>query len=84
MTELPMSKTKQDGERFEDQLENLEKIVARLEDESVGLEEALGLFESGMELARSCRARLEEVEQRVTQLLEDDLQDGETEDEESE
>jgi len=79
-----MSKTKQDGERFEDQLENLEKIVARLEDESVGLEEALGLFEGGMELARSCRARLEEVEQRVTQLLEDDVQDGETEDEESE
>jgi exodeoxyribonuclease VII small subunit len=84
MTELSMSKTKQDGERFENQLESLEKIVAQLEDESVGLEEALGLFEGGMELARSCRARLEEVEQRVTQLLEDDVQDGETEDEESE
>lgn len=79
-----MSKTKQDGERFEDQLEKLEETVAKLEDESVGLEEALGLFEGGMELARSCRARLEEVEQRVTQLLEDDVQDGETEDEESE
>jgi len=79
-----MGETKQDGERFEDQLENLEKIVARLEDESVGLEEALGLFEGGMELARSCRARLEEVEQRVTQLLEDDARNGEPEDEESE
>ena len=79
-----MTEPKQDGERFEDQLENLEKIVARLEDESVGLEEALGLFESGMELARSCRARLEEVEQRVTQLLEDDDHDVDTEDEESE
>ena len=30
---------------------------------------ARGLFENGMELARTCRARLEEVEQRVTQLL---------------
>jgi len=48
------------------------------------LEEALGLFEGGMELARRCRARLEEVEQRVTQLLEDDEQDVEAEDEESE
>jgi exodeoxyribonuclease VII small subunit len=84
MTELPMSETKQDGERFEDQLENLEKIVARLEDETVGLEEALGLFEDGMELARSCRARLEEIEQRVTQLLEDDANDADTEEEESE
>jgi len=79
-----MSETKKDGERFEDQLENLEKIVARLEDESVGLEEALGLFEDGMELARSCRARLEEVEQRVTQLLEDDAPEADTEDEELE
>jgi len=79
-----MSKTKKDSERFEDQLANLEKIVARLEDESVGLEEALGLFEGGMELARSCRARLEEVEERVTQLLEDDTKDVDTEDEESE
>jgi exodeoxyribonuclease VII small subunit len=64
-----MAKTAKERERFEDQLANLEAIVARLEDESVGLEEALGLFENGMELARRCRARLEEVEQRVTQLL---------------
>jgi len=60
------------GERFEDQLSRLEEIVARLEDESVGLEEALELFEKGMELARRCRNRLEEVEQRVTQLLAND------------
>ena len=79
-----MNKTMKDGERFEDQLEKLEKIVSRLEDESVGLEEALGLFEGGMELARSCRARLEEVEARVTQLLEEDDHDVTTEDEESE
>jgi exodeoxyribonuclease VII small subunit len=64
-------------ERFEDQLAKLEEIVDRLEDESVGLEEALGLFENGVELARRCRARLQEVEQRVTQLLETD--DGEEE-----
>jgi exodeoxyribonuclease VII small subunit len=64
-----MAKTAKESERFEDQLANLEAIVARLEDESVGLEEALGLFETGLELARRCRARLEEVEQRVTQLL---------------
>ena len=36
-----------------------------------------------MELARSCRTRLEEVEQRVTQLLEDD-EDEEAADEEDE
>jgi len=61
---------KDQDERFEDQLERLEKIVGSLEDETVGLEEALELFEDGMKLAKNCRARLEEVELRVRRLLE--------------
>ena len=76
-----MNEKAKDGERFEDQLAKLEEIVAQLEDESVGLEQALDLFEGGMELARSCRMRLEEVEQRVTQLLEDEDDEEATEEE---
>ena len=79
-----MAEKKKDGDRFEDQLAKLEEIVDRLEDESVGLEEALGLFENGMDLARRCRARLEEVEQRVTQLLETEEVEEEVAEEESE
>jgi exodeoxyribonuclease VII small subunit len=79
-----MTEKKKKDDRFEDQLARLEEIVDRLEDESVGLEEALGLFENGMELARQCRARLEEVELRVTQLLEAEIGENEVEDEESE
>ena len=67
---MARNESSDNGERFEDQLERLEEIVASLEDETVGLEEALELFEDGMKLAKSCRARLEEVEQRVRQLLE--------------
>ena len=78
-----MNEKAKDGERFEDQLAKLEEIVAELEDESVGLEQALDLFEGGMKLARSCRMRLEEVEQRVTQLLEDE-DDEEAADEDDE
>lgn len=74
-----MNEKAKDGERFEDQLAKLEEIVAELEDESVGLEQALDLFEGGMELARSCRMRLEEVDQRVTQLLEDEDDEEATE-----
>lgn len=59
-------------ERFEDQLARLEEIVARLEDEEVGLEQAVELFERGMALARGCRTRLEAIEQRVARLLEGD------------
>ncbi len=79
-----MTDKKKKDDRFEDQLARLEEIVDRLEDESVGLEEALGLFENGMDLARHCRARLEEVEQRVTQLLETENGEDEVIDEESE
>ena len=79
-----MTEKKKKDDRFEDQLARLEEIVDRLEDESVGLEEALGLFENGMELARQCRARLAEVELRVTQLLEAEIGENEVEDEESE
>ena len=80
-----MTDKKKGGDRFEDQLAKLEEIVDRLEDESVGLEEALGLFENGMDLARRCRTRLEEVEQRVSQLLEsEDEVEDEAVDEESE
>jgi len=79
-----MTDKKKKDDRFEDQLARLEEIVDRLEDESVGLEEALGLFENGMDLARRCRARLEEVEQRVTQLLESENEEDEAVDEESE
>jgi len=79
-----MTDKKKKDDRFEDQLARLEEIVDRLEDESVGLEEALGLFENGMDLARRCRTRLEEVEQRVTQLLESENEGDEVADEESE
>jgi exodeoxyribonuclease VII small subunit len=79
-----MTDKKKKDDRFEDQLARLEDIVDRLEDESVGLEEALGLFENGMDLARQCRTRLEEVEQRVTQLLETENGEDEVVDEESE
>ena len=63
---------KKKEDRFEDPLGKLEEIVARLEDEGVGLEESLDLFEQGMTLVRSCRERLEKVEQRVAQLMQDE------------
>jgi exodeoxyribonuclease VII small subunit len=56
-------------ETFEEALAQLEEVVAKLEDESVGLEEALKLFERGVRLARRCRTQLEGVEKRVEQLL---------------
>ena len=73
-----MTKKAPEEQRFEDQLGRLEEIVARLEDEGVGLEESLDLFEQGMTLVKSCRERLEQVEQRVAKLLESDQVHPET------
>jgi len=56
-------------ETFEEALAQLEEVVARMEDEGVGLEEALKLFERGVKLSRRCRAQLSAVESRVEQLL---------------
>jgi exodeoxyribonuclease VII small subunit len=56
-------------ETFEQALAELEAVVARLEDDSVGLEEALKLFERGVKLAHRCRQQLSAVEGRVEQLL---------------
>jgi exodeoxyribonuclease VII small subunit len=61
-----MSKPK---ETFEEALTELEDVVKRLEDDTVGLEEALKLFERGVALARRCRTQLAGVERRVEQLL---------------
>jgi len=69
-----------DEVRFEDQLARLEEIVDRLEDDAVGLEEALELFEQGMQLAKTCRARLEAVELKVARLLAPDEGEGVAED----
>jgi exodeoxyribonuclease VII small subunit len=55
-------------EGFESSLEQLEKRVRTLEGGDVSLEEALRLFEEGVDLARTCHEQLEAAEQRVAAL----------------
>ena len=54
-----------DPPAFEDALEELEKIVERMEDGEPSLEESLKLFERGMHLTRQCQKALDDAEQRV-------------------
>jgi exodeoxyribonuclease VII small subunit len=56
-------------ERFEDALNKLEKIVSKLEDGEIALEESLKLFEEGIRLSRLCNQKLEEAEKRVDILM---------------
>lgn len=59
------------GGQFAQDLERLEQIVRRLESEDVDLDEALRLFEEGVERLRAARERLGAAELRVRQVLTD-------------
>jgi exodeoxyribonuclease VII small subunit len=64
---------------FEVAFQELEEIVARLEQEEHTLEESLQLFERGQSLARHCARLLEQAELKVQQIIQDDLVDFEGE-----
>ncbi len=58
-------------ERFEDALHRLEKVVSKLEEGDLPLEESLKYFEEGIRLSRFCNQKLEEAEKRVEILIKD-------------
>ena len=59
------------NQTFEASLSNLEKIVRRLEEGDLPLEESLKLFEEGVRLSRECQERLNQAERRIEVLLSD-------------
>ena len=54
---------------FEKSLARLEEVVRRLESPQLSLDEAMKLFEEGVELSRECQKQLEQAEGRVEILL---------------
>ncbi len=54
---------------FENDLEQLEKIVAALEEGGLSLDDSLKRFEEGIRLSRACEKTLSEAEKRIEILL---------------
>ena len=54
---------------FEVSLARLEEIVGQLESANLSLDEAMKLFEEGVQLSRDCQKYLEQAEGRVEILL---------------
>ncbi len=54
---------------FERSLARLEEVVRKLENANLSLDEAMKLFEEGVELSRECQKQLEQAEGRVEILL---------------
>ncbi|HXH63245.1 MAG TPA: exodeoxyribonuclease VII small subunit [Gemmatimonadales bacterium] len=63
---------KAERQNFAAELERLEEIVRRLESPDVDLDQALKLFEEGVERLRAARERLATAEAKVKQVLADE------------
>jgi exodeoxyribonuclease VII small subunit len=55
---------------FEAAMDELEKLVARMEEGDLPLEETLRQFQRGIELTRQCQKSLADAEQKVEILVE--------------
>lgn len=53
---------------FEKSIKELEEIVSALENGELSLDDSLKQFEKGIVLARSCQAKLNNAEQKITSL----------------
>jgi exodeoxyribonuclease VII small subunit len=63
---------------FEQAIEELGEIVAKLEDGEIALEESIEYFQRGVELSKFCNRKLDEAERKITMLLDnggDELQE---------
>jgi exodeoxyribonuclease VII small subunit len=58
-------KKEEEPKSFEDAMQRLDTIVARLEEDKLPLDEMLARYEEGVGLARYCGEQLEAAEQKV-------------------
>ena len=61
--------TKKDTVNFEVSLQKLEKIIEKLEDGDISLEESVKSFEEGIGLVKECQKQLSQAELKVKKLL---------------
>ena len=59
---------------FEQALHRLEEIVEKLQTGEIELEKAYALFEEGIQLSRECEQKLNAIEQKMVQILENGQQ----------
>lgn len=55
---------------FEEQMQQLERLIEKLEGENLSLEDSLATFEQAFNLAKNCGLRLKEARARISVLIE--------------
>ena len=63
---------------FEEQMENLEKIVSELEKGELNLDDSVAKFEEGIRISKECNKTLQETEKKITMVVNEN---GETREE---
>jgi exodeoxyribonuclease VII small subunit len=61
---------------FEQSLDELEQLVARMEHGDMSLDDSLAAFERGVALYRQCQGALDQAELRVRKLLDPESPDS--------
>ena len=57
---------------FEEQIQELEKIISELENGNLNLDNSVVKFEEGMKISKECNKMLENAEKKITILLNDE------------
>lgn len=65
-------KTEQQELSFEQAMDKLDSLVARLESGDVPLEQAIELYQEAMKLSQLCGQKLAQVERKIEMLVESD------------
>lgn len=58
-------------ETYEEKIEQLRQIIAKIEDGSTSLDESMKLYEQGAVLVKQCESLLAEAEEKITTLSRD-------------
>ncbi|AUS96170.1 exodeoxyribonuclease VII small subunit [Clostridium thermosuccinogenes] len=58
--------------KFEEAIKELEEIVEKLEKGDLSLDESIEFFQKGIELSKYCSKRLDEIERKISLLVEDE------------
>ncbi len=66
-----MAKKDRREKKFEEAIEELEKIVEQLESGDLSLQDSLAVFEEGVGLVKYCNRKLTEVEKKIELLVKD-------------
>ena len=67
--------------KFEDKIQELEKITKELESDELTLDDSIEKFEVGMQISKECKDMLENVEKRITILIDGEEKDFKPEEE---